>query len=116
MYASMSLTCCASSVETPTGTLYVGTSQRGWMPGSCPVAQLHVTSLSVGEIEQHVIGASPCGNIIAPARVVFGSAWSKSKKPDFVAFQRVSPPDSLICMLPERSIKKRTLPAAFCAA
>src|SRR5581483_8283968 len=32
-----------------------------------------------------------------------------------VAFQRVSPFVSLICMLPERSIRKSTLPAAGCA-
>ena len=63
-------------------------------------------------MSQHVIGLSPCGNIIAPARVDEGSAPSRSNRPAFVAVQRVSPLVSLICIEPERSIKKRTLPAA----
>src|SRR5678815_4167122 len=115
MYASMSLVCCAPSEETGTGAMYVDSLQRGLMPGSSPVAHEHVTSFAVGEIQQHEIGLSPCGNIIAPARVDDGSAPSKSKRPVFVAFQRVSPFVSLICMLPERSITKSTFPAAGCA-
>src|SRR6185312_14331905 len=85
------------------------------MSGSSPVPQLHATSFVVLEIQQQLMGASPCGNIIAPARIDEGSAPSRSKSPVFVSCQRVSPLPSLICMLPERSIKKRTLPAAFCA-
>jgi len=112
MYASMSLVCCGPSEDTGTGALYVDSSQRGLMPGSSPVAHEHVTSFAVGEIQQHEIGLSPCGNIIAPARVDEGSAPSRSKSPVFVAFQRVSPFVSLICMLPDRSMRKSTFPAA----
>src|SRR5436305_5667081 len=112
MYASMSLTCDAPRDATVTGALYVDSWQRGLMPGSSPVPHEQATSFAVLEIQQHEIGASPWGNIIAPARVDDGSAPRRSKSPVFVDFQRVLPFVSLICMLPERSIKKRTLPAA----
>src|SRR5512143_2157329 len=111
----MSLTCCGEVSATGTGTEELDASHRTTMPGSSPVAQEQVTSLIVLEIQQQLMGASPCGNIIAPARVVVGSDWSRLKRPAFVSAQRVSPLESLICMLPERSIKKRTSPGTFCA-
>src|SRR4051812_23954735 len=91
-----------------TEAVYVDVSQRAVPAGSGHPA-VHFTSLSDALIPQYAFtGASPCGNIIMPASVVDGRTPRRSTRPALVASHRVAPLGSLMCMLPERSRRKRT--------
>src|SRR5688500_11164725 len=88
------------------GALYVAASQR--FVGAGYVVQLQSTWLSALIAQHELTVASPCGNCITLARASsFGSVSSILKSAVRVAAQRVCPFGSLICMLPERSSRKR---------
>src|SRR5690349_20360481 len=105
--------CAPPSSAFATPTLYVDAAHRGYFGGRVGPGVQYTVFCAV--MLQKVTGGSPCGNIMAPACVSDGSVRRRSKSPRFVADQRVSPPEMRMCMLPERSIRKRTSDLSFVA-